>query len=367
MKINNMIYVGAMTGTSHDAIDVSFVEISDKVSLKFFYSQRIPASINLKIKKLIESNTTSLSDLGVLDKEIGNLFAMTIKRAIQLSKIKVSDIASIAISGQTIRHESLNKNSFSMQIGDPNISAALISSPVISDFRNMHIAMGGMGAPLVPEFHQEIFYKSRDPRIVLNIGGIANYSYIKNKNDLWGSDVGPGNALMDAYCKEYLYKPFDKNGDLASKGSVIQSELKKLIGHKFFKASFPKSTGKEIFNLNILSRNLIKKSPNDVLATLAEFTAQSIVLGIKKNKHKTKKIIICGGGAKNKYLISRISSLSDCEVILSNVYGYDIQAIESMAFAWLGYKRINNNLVKIQLGKNKFSKGLLGSITKSKP
>lgn len=366
MKMSKTIYVGAMSGTSHDAIDVSIIDVEKTIALKFFYSQKIPSSIQEKIKQLIESNKTSLSELGKLNKEMGSLFSKVINKAILKSKIKKSQIACVSISGQTIRHEIHKKNSFSMQITDPNIVASQTLLPVVSDFRNMHIALGGQGAPLVPEFHQEIFYKKNDPRIILNIGGIANYSYIKRQKDLWGSDVGPGNALMDAYCNKYLDLPFDKGGLMASKGKVINTELKKLLEHDFFYEKFPKSTGKEIFNIEMLSKVLVKKNSNDVLATLAEFTAKSITNAISKNKHISKNIIICGGGGKNKYLIKRISELVKREVILSDDEGFNIHAIESMAFAWLGYKRINNQSLKVQLGKNKFNKGLLGSITQSK-
>jgi len=361
--MNKSIYIGAMSGTSHDAIDVSIVEIKDKVSLLYFYSHKFSASLKEKISGQIELNQSSLSDLGILDKEIGYSFASAIQKAIKKSKTKISDIGCISISGQTIRHEIHKKNSFSMQIGDPNIIASKISVPIISDFRNMHIALGGQGAPLVPEFHQEIFYQKNMSRIILNIGGIANYSFVKNKKNLWGSDVGPGNALMDAYCKRFLNIPFDNEGALAAKGKVLDSELKKLLRHKFFKSKFPKSTGKEIFNLTMLSKTFLKKSPSNILATLSEFSAKSVAIAIQKNKHIAKDIIVCGGGARNKHLVSRISNLTNTSVKLSDTLGYNIHAVESMAFAWLGYKRLNSLPIKIQIGNNKFNKGLVGSIT----
>jgi anhydro-N-acetylmuramic acid kinase len=254
-----------------------------------------------------------------------------------------------------------------MQIGDPNIVSNKTGLTVISDFRNMHISLGGEGAPLVPEFHNELFHEARKSKIILNIGGIANYSYIKNKNHFWGSDVGPGNALMDAYCQKYLDKPFDRDGKIASKGKVNARELKRLILHKFFNQKFPKSTGKELFNLNMLSKQFLKESPENILATLVEFTAISIDKSIKVNNHSFDEFIVCGGGGKNKFLIKRLAATLNSDVVLSNAYGYDIQAIESMAFAWMGYKRINNQVMKVQLGKNKFNKGLLGSITQAKP
>lgn len=362
--MSNKIYIGAMTGTSHDAIDISFISIDKKIKLEYFYSYKFPKPLRLKIKKLIENNESSLSELGAINKEMGFLFSKSISKAIELSKIKKSCIECVAISGQTIRHEINHRFPFSMQIGDPNIVAKKTGLIVVSDFRNMHIALGGEGAPLVPEFHNQLFYKPRSTRVVLNIGGIANYSFIRNKNDIWGTDVGPGNALLDAYCSDFLQIPFDKNGAIAAKGKIDHIELKKLLQDKFFSKKCPKSTGKELFNMKILSKRFLKNKPEDVLCTLVEFSAKSIINSINKNGHGNSDIIICGGGGHNNYLIKRISKMTSRNVILSSDLGHDIFAIESMAFAWMGYKRINNQSLKVQATRNNV-KGLLGSITKT--
>ena len=365
--MNKKIYIGAMSGTSHDAVDVSIIEISTGISLKYFYSLKIPSKLRTKIRNAIESNNISLSNLGKLNKEIGYIFSKAINLAINKSNVKKSNINCVAISGQTIRHEINKKYPFSMQIGDPNIVANEVNLPVVSDFRNMHIALGGAGAPLVPEFHNEIFYKSKCARIVLNIGGISNYSYVKSKKQIWGSDIGPGNALMDAYCIKYLHRPFDNKGSLASKGVINKTELNHLLKNSFFNKPFPKSTGKELFNLSILSNSFLSLPPQDVLATLAELTAQALVVAIKRNKHICKELIICGGGSKNKYLMSRIKKLVPVDVLISDELHIDAQSIESMAFAWLGFKRINKETLKVQQSNNKFSNGLLGSIVRSRP
>ena len=367
MKNHKNIYIGAMSGTSHDAIDVSILKIEKNFTLDFFYSKRIPNSLRNRIKNIMESDTVTLDELGQLNKKIGYLFAQAINESIEQSKLKRNKVKCVAISGQTIRHDVAIANPFSMQIGDPNVVCHETGLTTISDFRNMHISLGGEGAPLVPEFHNELFHSPRKSKIILNVGGIANYSYVKNKNHLWGSDVGPGNALMDAYCQKYLNKPFDKDGKIASKGKVNSRELRKLLLHKFFKQKFPKSTGKELFNLNMLSKQFLKESPENILATLVEFTAISVDKSIKANNHTFDEFIVCGGGGKNKFLIKRLTAILNNEVVLSNAHGYDIQAIESMAFAWMGYKRINNQVMKVQLGKNKFNKGMLGSIIQIKP
>ena len=363
--MSKKIYIGAMTGTSHDAIDISFLSIGTKINLEYFHSIKFPKSLRLKIKKLIENNESSLSDLGTVNKEIGFLFSKSINEAIGFSKINKSSIECVAISGQTIRHEINKRFPFSMQIGDPNIVAKETGLLVVSDFRNMHIALGGEGAPLVPEFHNQLFYKARNPRIILNIGGISNYSFVKNRNDIWGTDVGPGNAILDAYCSDFLQIPFDKNGAIAAKGKVDHIELGKLLQNNFFKRKCPKSTGKELFNIKILSKKFLKKKAEDILCTLVEFSAKSIINSIHKNGHNNCDIVICGGGAHNKYLVKRISEMASNDVVLSSDLGHDVFAIESMAFAWMGYKRVSNEALIVQTS-SKNVKGLLGSITKSR-
>jgi anhydro-N-acetylmuramic acid kinase len=364
MKMNKSIYIGAMSGTSHDAIDVSFISDDKAISLEFFYSYKLPATLKAKISNLIFSNNTSLSDLGQLNKEIGLAFFRAIALAITKSKISKSKIKGIAISGQTVRHEMKGINSFSMQLGDPNIIATKTNIPVAYDFRNTHISLGGEGAPIVPEFHAQIFYKKNHPRVVLNIGGIANYTYLNNKSQPWGSDTGPGNALMDVYCSSRLGVSYDKNGSKASKGTVVRKELNKLLNNKFFSIPFPKSTGKELFNIDILSKDLLKNSHEDILATLSEFTALSIVNAITKNKHSDAEIIVCGGGSKNTNLMNRIRSHHKNDLMLSEEIGFESQAIESMAFAWLGYKRFNKKKSLIQTSAKKYTKGVLGSVVR---
>ena len=202
------IYIGAMSGTSHDAIDVSILKIEKDVTLEFFHSKRIPNSLRTRIKNIIESDSVTLVELGQLNKKIGYLFAQAINESIEQAKLKRNNVKCVAISGQTIRHDVASSNPFSMQIGDPNVVSNETGLTTISDFRNMHISLGGEGAPLVPEFHEELFHSPRKSKIILNIGGIANYSYIKNRNHFRGSDVGPGNALMDTYCQKYLNNHF---------------------------------------------------------------------------------------------------------------------------------------------------------------
>ena len=366
MPTNSKLYIGAMSGTSHDAVDVSLISVNKKnIKLEAFDSIKIPRNLSDDIRNTISNNLISLSDLGVLNKKVGLIFAKAVSRIIDKNVLKNPQNIAVGISGQTIRHEPNIKNNFSTQIGDPNIVSALTGTTVVSDFRNMHIAKGGEGAPLVPEFHAELFKSKKESRIILNIGGISNYTFVNTDGSYFGTDTGPGNALMDAYCTRVLDIEFDRNGSIADKGEVNQKELKKLLSNSFLKKRMPKSTGKELFNFSYISKNLLKHDKKDVLATLTEFSALTISNAIRKERHDFKNIYVCGGGSRNKTLLKRISFHLNMPVRLTSDLGFDTQAIESMAFGWLAYRRVNNIPSAVLLKNNRILPALLGSITKS--
>ena len=225
----------------------------------------------------------------------------------------------------------------------------------------MTIKFGGEGAPLVPEFHQKIFSKKNVPLVVLNIGGISNFTYLNGRENFYGSDCGPGNALMDIFCQKFLDRPFDKNGEHAKSGKVHIPSLNKMLSHPFFKRRHPKSTGKEIFNIEFIPKQLLKKSFNDILATLTELTAISIAKSLLSLKKSPYQVIACGGGVKNSFLMSAIEKHTKLSVTSTSEYGFNPQAIEAMAFGWMARQRIFNNPLIV-----KKNKGLLGTITKSR-
>ena len=366
MPTKTKLYIGAMSGTSHDAVDVSLVSITKRnINLDAFDSVKIPKNLSDEISKTINNNAASLSDLGELDKKVGLIFSKAVSRIINKNVLKNPEDIYVGISGQTIRHEPNIKNNFSMQIGDPNIISAQTGTTVISDFRNMHIAKGGEGAPLVPEFHAQLFRSKKVSRVIINIGGISNYTFIKSDGSYFGTDIGPGNALMDAYCLNVLGLNFDRNGAIAQKGNILDKELKKMLSKPFFKRKGIKSTGKELFNFNFIPKNLLKQDKKDVLATLTELTAISISNAIKKAGHDVKNIYVCGGGSNNKTLMKRLSYHLDTKINSTTALGLNPQAIESMAFGWLAYRRINNIPSDVRLKNNRVIKALLGSVSKS--
>ena len=357
----NKLYIGTMSGTSYDGIDVCAISVRKKIDLIHFSSFKYPPKLRKKIAAVIEDQILSLKDYGELNIQIGMAFAKAINKFIKQNNFSTSQIMAIGLSGQTLWHNPQGKYPFSIQAGDAAIISKECGIDVVHDFRNDHIALGGEGAPLVPEFHQRLFSKSNQDRLILNIGGISNYSYLTKSKDFFGSDSGPGNALLDAYCQKFLDQDYDRNGLLARKGKVHKASLNQMLAHPFFKKRQPKSTGKEIFNLTLIPKNLLQQSSENILATLTELTAATIAEAMKHKQQSINEIIVCGGGIKNLFLIERIGHHVSLPIVSSELMGYGPQSIEAMAFGWLASQRITSNPLRV--GKHM---GLLGKITKFK-
>jgi anhydro-N-acetylmuramic acid kinase len=358
---SNKIFIGTMSGTSYDGIDVCTISVGKKIKLLNFSSFNYPPKLRKEIASVIENQVLSLKVYGALNIKIGQAFAKAVNAFIIKNNLAKAHVSAIGLSGQTLWHQPSGRYPFSIQAGDPVIVAQECGINVVSDFRNDHIKLGGEGAPLVPEFHQKIFSSSKQARLIINIGGIANYSYVTKQKGFIGSDSGPGNALIDSYCQKYLNRDFDRNGLIARKGNVHQPSLKKMLDHKFFQKMRPKSTGKETFNLQFIPNSLLKHNAKDILATLTELTAVSIAREIKIKEKSLQEVILCGGGINNIFMVERISHYTALPLCSSELFGYQPQSIEAMAFGWLAHQRINKQLLRV-----KNSEGVLGKITKFK-
>ena len=360
-QLLNKIFIGTMSGTSYDGIDVCAMSVDPEIKLLHFASYKYPKNLRKEIAKVIEHQTLSLQKYGELDHQIGMAFASAVNNFILQRKIARSQICAVGLSGQTLWHHPQGNYPFSIQAGDAQVISKRCKIDVVSDFRNDHIKLGGEGAPLVPEFHQQIFASAKQSRLILNIGGIANYSFLEKSKGFMGSDTGPGNALLDAYCQKYLDRPFDKNGLLARKGLMHLSSLNKMLTHPFFKQRSPKSTGKEVFNLSFIPQALLKQPHENILATLTELSAMTIGRSIQLKEKLVKEIVVCGGGINNLFLLERISHYASTPLQSSEIFGFQPQSIEAMAFAWLASQRVKQLPLTV-----KKKKGLVGKVNKFK-
>lgn len=284
---------------------------------------------------LHHASENELERAAVAANTLTHLYADTIQRLLEKCSIKSSEIAAIGCHGQTIRHRP--ELGFTLQICNPALLAELTKITVVADFRNRDIAAGGQGAPLVPAFHRSAFQHHTINRVVLNIGGIANLSYLPVNEEVTGFDSGPGNMLMDAWSEKIKGQAYDENGDWAASGKVIPSLLQDLLSEPFFTLAPPKSTGRDLFSLSWLMEHInTDDSPVDIQRTLLELTAQSIADAVQQHCPNAEELYLCGGGAHNLALIARLRDLlQPVKIALSDALGISVNSVEGAAFAWL--------------------------------
>ncbi|MDD5373455.1 MAG: anhydro-N-acetylmuramic acid kinase [Sulfurimonas sp.] len=362
-------YIGVMSGTSLDGIDIAFCEIKPH-SFELLYSAAYPFDKELKVDILSAINTpTTLKSIGELDTRLGKMYADAIENFIYEKKIDKHKISAIGLHGQTLWHEPNSEYPFSMQLGNPSVVTAQTGVRVVTDFRQKDIALGGQGAPFAPAFHNYLFSKLNGNVAVLNIGGMANLTILGD--ELIGYDTGCGNVLIDYWISQNNSVTYDEDGKWAKSGVVNTDLLKLMLKEPYFSKEAPKSTGRELFNGKWLKRQLelfsLKRGGNshiknrDVQATLLELTVHSIANEVKKTS--TDLLIVCGGGVKNSYLMERLKNeLSGIEVVSSDECGVSSEFMEAMAFAWLAYERVHKRCVKLSSVTGASKDSILGAI-----
>ncbi len=344
-----------------DGVDIALCEI-DAASCRLvaFEEYPFPSALKEEIVSTI-SGVTTLQNIGALHASLGELFAQRVEQFLHTHQINAKDVNAIGLHGQTLWHEPDGVSPFSMQLGDANRVAAKTGITTITDFRNADIANGGQGAPFAPAFHQFLFSSLGENVAVLNIGGMANLTLLGE--DLRGWDTGCGNVLLDYNIQNAEGKSYDADGAFARSGVINAELLEKMLSDPYFSKTPPKSTGREHFNASWLESLLpIFHTTNaaDMQRTLLELTAQSIANDVKR--HHVKELILCGGGAKNGFLVERLEQLCGCSVKRSEEYGVPSDALEAMAFAWFAYKRIKCEAVELSTVTGAKANTILGAI-----
>ncbi len=338
-------YIGVMSGTSLDGIDVVIAAIDQNiVALQSSYCHPMPLDIREEILSINQGQQVTLSQIGRLDTRLGRLFSEAILTLMHQQGLSSHDIVAIGCHGQTVWHEPHSDAPFSMQIGDNNIIATETGVTVVGDFRRRDMSLGGQGAPLVPAFHRALLTHPAERRAILNIGGIANLTLLSPGEIVRGFDTGPGNILMDAWIWRHKQLPFDKNGVWAASGKINQALLNDFLDDQWFKRPVPKSTGREYFNIRWVEQKLAAHrnlAPEDVQATLLELTALSITQLVEQ-QGIWDSLLVCGGGGHNHLLMQRIASLlPTTHVGLTDELGISSDDMEALAFSWLAYRTIS--------------------------
>lgn len=329
-------YLGVMSGTSLDGLDIALIEQDLSTRLVATHYVPMPATLRQQLLELCASGPDEIAKAALAENQWVALAAEGISTLLAGQQLAASDIRAIGSHGQTVRHEPAR--GFTVQIGNPALLAELTQITVVGDFRRRDVAAGGQGAPLVPAFHEALFGAEGEARAVLNVGGFSNLSLIGGNQPVSGFDCGPGNVLMDAWIHLKRGQDYDRAGAWAASGT-LQPDLLNVLLSDPFAGSGPKSTGREVFNLGWLQRHLAALpalDDADIQATLLELTAQSIVHSLRVAQPTTHALLVCGGGAHNQALMTRLAALlPSTQVGSTATAGVDPDWVEAMAFAWL--------------------------------
>ncbi len=355
--------IGLMSGTSLDGLDIAYCQISGagqatKVQLLQFETIEYSVDFKEKIRRVFAEETIDFQYLTLLNAWLGRYHGGLINSFLKKNKIEKSDVDLIASHGQTVFHapKLLHKitqfPNATLQIGDGDHISVSTGIITISDFRQKHVAAGGEGAPLAVYGDYLIFSKKGENRIMLNIGGIANFTFLPKSgeaSDVFVTDTGPGNTIIDAYIRKfYPEKAFDKNAEIALKGQINNSLLSELKNHEFFSQPMPKTTGPELFNIKYVEKaqkesGTIDLNIFDLMATITRFSAETIAETIKKaaGKKEKYKIYLSGGGMHNPLIIKHLNQLLPGFTLEnSNILGIDGDAKEAILFAILANETV---------------------------
>ena len=342
------IYVGLISGTSMDAIDAVLVDLHRQPpTLLSTHLHSIPDRLERALDQAITDSPPDAELIWRLDRELGELFAQAALTLLDRTGVRATEVRAIGSHGQTVRHHPDAAIPYTVQIGDPNTIAELTGITTVADFRRRDVAAGGQGAPLAPPFHHSMFARAGEPRVIVNIGGISNVTVLgANLDDPpKGFDTGPGNTLLDGWCRRHRGTRFDEGGRWAAGGRADPRLLEGLSDDSFFALDPPKSTGRELFNSTWLDERL-REHPSqiraeDVQRTLCELTARTVADAITQYASESKTVLVCGGGAKNPVVMQSLSANLPSRTVESTAaHGLEPDWIEAIAFAWLAKRAL---------------------------
>jgi anhydro-N-acetylmuramic acid kinase len=337
-------YIGLMSGTSMDGVD-GVLAWWERGAL------RVLAHAHRPFDDALRAELVALNAPGENELHRAALAANGVARAYAevvhaLRDRSPGPVRAIGAHGQTVRHRpgEGDGTGYTLQLNAPALLAELTATAVVADFRSRDLAAGGQAAPLVPAFHHAQFAQPGHDRVVVNIGGIANLTFLPAAGPVRGHDCGPGNGLMDAWSQRHLGCAYDAAGNWAAGGRVLPALLGAARAHPFFVAAPPKSTGRDDFHLRWLDAllgQLPEALPQDVQSTLCELTAVTVAQDIGAGLPGSGEVIVCGGGALNCELIRRLRAhLPGRHVTSSEQHGLPPMQVEATAFAWLARSHV---------------------------
>lgn len=330
------LYAGLMSGTSLDGVDAALVDFGSGAPLILAHAHHpFPAALRAELLALNSAGPDELARAAGCANELARRYAAAVADSLAQAAVPARDVQAIGCHGQTVRHRP--EAGYTLQLGNAALLAELSGIRVVADFRSRDVAAGGQGAPLAPGFHAAVFGNNREDRAVLNLGGIANLTWLPVAGPVSGFDCGPGNCLMDLWAQRHLGKPFDADGAWAAGAQIDAALLDRLLAEPYFRRAPPKSTGRDLFNDDWLRARLLgSEDAQQVQATLLELTARCISEALRGWCPGARRLIACGGGVRNHRLLARLGELAGAmRVEASDRHGIDPSLVEAVAFAWL--------------------------------
>ena len=352
-----------MSGTSTDGVDVILADFADTTPRVLgFHSQSFPPTLRNELLSLNVAGENEIERSYLATNGLAKVYASAILTLLKSTNISPKDITAIGCHGQTVRHRP--DLGFTVQLNNPALVAELTEISVVADFRSRDIAAGGQGAPLVPAFHDGVFRSEIETRVVVNIGGIANITVLEKGKPAWGFDCGPGNCLLDTWIDMNLSRRFDEDGAWAIQGQILPRVLSQYLNDSYFRLAPPKSTGRDRFNLEWLEQKLTgSENAVDVQATLLALTADAISDHIKRYAPDCARVLVCGGGAHNTALTSRIAKqFPGAKIDKTDEFGVPAQQVEALAFAWLAKQAIESRSLNLCATTGARHANVLGAI-----
>ncbi|MBQ0932347.1 anhydro-N-acetylmuramic acid kinase [Ideonella sp. 4Y16] len=334
--------IGLMSGTSLDGIDGVLARLSPQLQVEAHVHRPMPPALRAELLALNTSGPDELHRAALAANALAEAQAEVVQALLAHSGLSAADVRAVGSHGQTVRHRpgAVDGTGYTWQLNQPALLAERCGIDVVADFRSRDVAAGGQGAPLVPAFHAQVFGRTDQARAVLNLGGIGNLTLLPAGGaPVSGFDCGPGNALLDLWVQQHLGQDFDADGQWAASGQVHGALLGGLMAEPYLAEAPPKSTGRDLFHADWLVAQLQRcagVSPQDVQATLAEFTARAATEALHRHAPQTTDLLVCGGGALNADLMQRLTRLlPGVRVRSTAAEGLPPMQVEATAFAWL--------------------------------
>ena len=358
------VAVGVMSGTSLDGIDAVAVDFgpdiaAPRIEVLAHAHTDLAEPLRAELLALNRSSSDEIHRAALAANAMARASARLVNELLAKARLERRAVAAIGCHGQTVRHRpgEFDGTGYTVQINAPALLAELTGIDVVADFRSRDVAAGGQGAPLVPAFHAAAFGRAGEPLAVLNLGGIANLTCIDANRAIVGFDVGPANALLDGWSAAHTGQRFDAGGAWAASGRVDVRLLDALLAEPYFARSVPKSTGRDLFDAAWLETRLLASDarsrlrPEDVQATLAELTAQTVADALHRHAPAARELVVCGGGAFNRDLMERLARrVPPVMLVDSGRRGLPPDQVEACAFAWLArafLSRLPGNIASV--------------------